>query len=340
MRMRLQEAQNASPATAAPIAILLRRQSALPCSSVQARRFAEADVEIFTQKVQVRLPPAAATSDGLGATDRSYAEDVAKARFLLRPRWLLSHLFVVVLVVTMVNLGLWQLRRLDEKRDRNALIEARSEQPVTPVGELLDPVDDHAAVEAVRHRTVTATGTYDDDETVAVRNRTQDGVAGAWLVTPLRLEGGERVGVIRGFVGMAADGSVVDAQPPAGEVTVTGLVVDPDGLDGTAPRDVDPLLAAGDGILPALVRADESDPPEPNAADPTRPEPASILPVPPPELSEGPHLGYAVQWFIFSAIAVIGYPLVLRRVVARRGREVDDCDDLDRELDELLRQGG
>jgi surfeit locus 1 family protein len=266
---------------------------------------------------------------------------VAKARFLLRPRWLLSHLFVVLLVVTMVNLGFWQLRRLDEKRDRNALIEARADRPATPVSELLDPGDDDVTVEGVRYRTVTATGTYDDDATVAVRNRTQDGVAGAWLVTPLRLEGGERVGVIRGFVGLAPDdGSAVDAPAPAGEVTVTGLVVDPDGLDGTAPHDIAPLLAADDGILPALLRADESDPPEPNAADPSRPEPASIVPVPPPELSEGPHLGYAAQWFIFSAIAVIGYPLVLRRVVVRRGKEVDDRDDLDRELDELLRHGG
>ena len=36
----------------------------------------------------------------------------------------------------------------------------------------------------------------------------------------------------------------------------------------------------------------------------------------PPELTEGPHLAYAVQWFIFSVIGLIGYPLVLRRVVA------------------------
>ena len=265
---------------------------------------------------------------------------MAKARFLLRPRWLLSHLFVVVLLVTMVSLGFWQLRRLDEKRDRNALVEARADQPVAPVGELLDPGDDDATVDGVRYRSVTATGTYDDTATVAVRNRTQDGFTGAWLVTPLRLESGERVGVIRGFVGLESDGSVVDAPAPGGEVTVTGLVADPDGLDGTAPHDIAPLLDTGDGILPALVRADESDPPEPNAADPTRPEPASILPVPPPELSEGPHLGYAVQWFIFSAIAIVGYPLVLRRVAARRGKEVDDRDELDRELDELLRRGG
>ena len=195
---------------------------------------------------------------GSAATDCSYAEGVAKARFLLRPRWLLSHLFVVLLVVTMVNLGFWQLRRLDEKRDRNALVEARAEQPVTSVGQLLDPGDDDATVEGVRYRSVTATGAYDDDATVAVRNRTQDGVAGAWLMTPLRLEGGERVGVIRGFVGLASDGSVVDAPAPTGEVTVTGLVVDPDGLDGTAPRDIAPLLAAGDGILPARAGVDPS----------------------------------------------------------------------------------
>ena len=50
---------------------------------------------------------------------------------------------------------------------------------MTLVGELLDPGDDDATVDGVRSRSVTATGTYDDAATVAVRNRTQDGVAGA-----------------------------------------------------------------------------------------------------------------------------------------------------------------
>src|SRR5690606_1234437 len=61
---------------------------------------------------------------------------VAGARFLLRPLWLLSHLLVLALVVTMVNLGFWQLDRLDQRRDRNAVIEARQELPSVPVGEL------------------------------------------------------------------------------------------------------------------------------------------------------------------------------------------------------------
>jgi surfeit locus 1 family protein len=270
---------------------------------------------------------------------------VAKAGFLLRPRWLLSHVLVLLLVVTMVNLGFWQLRRLDEKRDRNALIEARMDQPVEPVEDLLQPGDEDGVGEA-RFRRVTATGTYDEDSTVVVRNRSQDGVAGAWLVTPLALPDGTRVGVLRGFVALDSDGSAVRAPAPEGEVSVEGLVVDPSSFDGTAPRDLEPLLTEG-GTLPGLVLAESSRPSEPDGAAPEAAGPDSIVPVPPPELSEGPHLGYAVQWFIFSTIALVGYPLVLRRVVIRRGREVDDDpaagpggDDLDAELDDLLRQGG
>ena len=282
------------------------------------------------------------------------------ARFLLRPRWLLSHLFVIALVVTMVGLGFWQLRRLDEKRDRNALIESRMDQPVMPVGELLGPGEDDAAVAEARFRQVTATGTYDEDATVVVRNRSQDGVAGAWLVTPLVLDDGSQVGVLRGFVGLDAEGGAVEATAPAGEVTVEGLVVDPGSFDGTAPRDLAALLA-GEDVAPALVLLESSTPREPGLAGDDASDPGSMLVVPPPELSEGPHLGYAAQWFIFATIGLVGYPLVLRRVVARRGKEVDDDhvpagddrsggaaprgsgprgDDLDAELDDLLRQGG
>jgi surfeit locus 1 family protein len=211
-----------------------------------------------------------------------------------------------------------------------------------PVGDLLGPGDDDVAVADARFRQVTATGTYDDAATVEVRNRSQDGVAGAWLVTPLVLDDGSRVGVLRGFVGLTADGDAVEAPAPEGEVTVEGLVVDPDSFDGTAPKDLDPLLDADD-VTPGLVLLEASTPPEPTVAADAPATPASMLVVPPPELSEGPHLGYAAQWFIFSAIGVLGYPLVLRRVVARRGKEVDDDrppEDPDRELGDLLRQGG
>jgi surfeit locus 1 family protein len=289
---------------------------------------------------------------------------VARARFLLRPRWLLSHLLVALLIVLMVNLGFWQLRRLDEKQDRNALVEARMDRPVTAVDELVGPDAGAAAVDEARFRQVAAVGTYDAGATVVVRNRSQDGRAGGWVVTPLTLSGGERVGVIRGFVPLADDGSTPEPAPPGDRVTVTGLAMDPDRLGGTAGRDVDDLMAE-DGMLPVLVQAQSSDPADAgsdaaSAAGPgetATPSPAAesagLVLLPEPELSEGPHLSYAVQWFIFSTIALVGYPIILRRVVAGRGKGPEDegegegdgggqgggDDELDRELEELVRKG-
>lgn len=277
---------------------------------------------------------------------------MGRARFLLHPRWLLSHLLVVALIVLMVNLGFWQLRRLDEKQARNALIEARMDEPVVAVEDLVAPGDGDAAVDQARFRQVEATGTYDVGATVVVRNRSQDGRAGGWLVTPLTLSTGDRVGVIRGFVALDGDGETPEPAPPEGEVTVTGLAMDPDRLGGTAGRDLDDLIAT-DGVLPVVVQAEASDPADAGAAGAAAegPSPASkpspdaeaagLVLLPAPELSEGPHLSYAVQWFIFSTIALVGYPIILRRVVARRGKEAGagGGDDLDRELEQLVREG-
>lgn len=256
-------------------------------------------------------------------------------------------MLVLVLVVVMVNLGFWQLDRLDQRRDRNDLIRERQDQPAVAVEELLAPDDGPDAVDEVRFRGVFATGTYDEDETVVVRNRTQDGTPGAWVLTPLVLETGDEVGVVRGFTGLRSDGDVdvppAPGEEPDGEVTVTGAVVSPAGLDGTASSDVAPLLDRG-GTLPVLVMAESSEPPEEALG-------TTLHPVPLPDLEEGPHLSYAVQWFIFSAIAAVGYPLVLRRVVQRRGhgdeipeqevkaRSNGEKSQLDRELEEILRSG-
>jgi len=53
---------------------------------------------------------------------------------------------------------------------------------------------------------------------------------------------------------------------------------------------------------------------------------AAALPMPlaPPPLDAGPHASYAVQWFIFSAIALVGYPTVLRRVARGRADSLPD----------------
>ena len=217
-------------------------------------------------------------------------------RFARSPRWVLSHLVVLGLVVLMVSLGFWQLRRLDERRQFNALVRQRTEEAPVAVGDALDDP---------RFRLVTASGRYDEAATVLVR-RNQAGAPGAWVVTPLRLaDGVSVVGVLRGFVGSGSDGGLVAPPAPPGEVEVEGQAVVIDRLDQAARRALEGV-AGSEGALPVLIQLTTSAPPD-----------DALTRVPPPELDEGPHLSYAVQWFVFSIVGLVGYPLVLRQQARR-----------------------
>jgi len=245
---------------------------------------------------------------------------------VLRPKWIARHVAVAILVVVMAVLGLWQLRRLDEKRDYKALVEARQEAPAMDVREVV-PADAEVgsnAVDEVLHRTVTATGVYEDDDTVVVENRTYNGAPGGWVLTPLRLDDRTAVVVNRGFVGFDRAGDIVAPLAPGGEVTVAGIVfpsqqrgsfgpTDPaDGvLDVLARVDLDRLAAQVDyDVMPAYVQLVDSTPPERPVAEGA----PALVALGPPDPDRGPHFSYAVQWFIFTTIAAGGYVVVLRRV--------------------------
>jgi surfeit locus 1 family protein len=260
--------------------------------------------------------------------------------FLWKPRWILSHLFVLALVVTFVNLGFWQLSRLDERKTYNALVESRQDLAVVPIGELV-PAGPQATVEQVDeviHRPVTVTGTYATDQQVLVRNRTFNEVPGYWVLTPLVQRDGTAVAVNRGWVPFATtnpDGPWTDFDPPAGEATVLGKVqasqARSTGLIG-GPKDAD------EGRLTTLSRVDigrlqgQVDAPLlPLSIDLTAQDPAQVgqlpAPVPAPDLTEGPHLNYAGQWFIFATLTVIVYPLLMRRIARNKGIERAAAED-------------
>ncbi len=247
-------------------------------------------------------------------------------RFALRPVWLLSHLFSLALVVAFVSLGFWQLDRHDQKVERNATITDRADQPAAPVDDVLaDAVrtgddDDENGVGDLRYRNATAVGTYVAGADVLIDNRSNDGLPGAWIVTPLRLEDGTTLAVSRGF--QQFDSGVIDPPaPPAGRVEVTGTVLPWDTRNcGIRTDDADtPIGSAclrrdavegllGGPVLPVVVQRVESNPVDADV----------LVPVPLPELSLGSHRSYAAQWFIFAAIGTIGYPLILRRVAREK----------------------
>jgi cytochrome oxidase assembly protein ShyY1 len=258
---------------------------------------------------------------------------VSRYRFALRPKWVLSHLFVLALVAAMVGAGFWQLDRLQQKKDRNARVEARTAEPVAKAVDLAPP-GAYADTADLEYRRVTASGTYLDEQSVLVRSRSNEGSPGSWVLTPLQLADGTAVVVNRGWIPNIGDVHEVPDRyaAPEGTVTVTGLVRRTETRGRFGPRD------PADGTLTDLARADvarlDAQVPEdlrPFYVQLRTQEPAVATtdprPVPAPELDEGPHLSYAVQWFIFSTIAVVGYPLILRRRAGELEREGDPDDD-------------
>lgn len=259
-------------------------------------------------------------------------------RFLLKPRWILSHLFVLGMVVLMINLGIWQLHRLQERKGFNADLRAAAAQPAQSIGALLPDgaVATHEQVESVRYRSASASGRYLVDQQVLVTNRTQNSAPGYWVLTPLDLGDGTALVVNRGWIPYAytADGSWSDFAPPSGTVTITGAIQQPQVRStGIVPGPKDPSEGTlrtfarvdiarldqqvDEALLPLYVDLQTQTP-----AQPETPGLPAVLPAP-DFTDEGPHFSYAMQWFMFSAMTLIVYPLLLRRLAHRR-HQVDD----------------
>lgn len=232
-------------------------------------------------------------------------------RFLLRPRWIGLTVFAIVAVVTCVMLGLWQLDRLEERRGLNDRFAAGLAIAPAPLQDLL------ADASALEYRRAIATGRYDTEHEVILYGRTLNGQAGNHVLTPLVLADGRAVIVDRGWVPFEMDEPPVPAAtPPSGEVEVEGALlasrpggageIQPGAERVTTVRTVDIEAIARDvpyELVPWFLQLRIQ---SPAAGSFPVPEPA-------PELTEGPHLGYAFQWFAFAVIAAVGYVILVRR---------------------------
>ena len=163
--------------------------------------------------------------------------------FVRRPKWLAGHLLALVAIVGFINLGFWQLRRHDERQVVNATISERMVEAPAALSDLLATYGEDP--DSLEYRRATVTGSYLVDEEVLWQARTLNGRSGHDVLTPLEV--GERALIIdRGWVAIdAADPAVDGAEPPAGEVTVVG-VIRPDRGAGLAPQRLGEMLEVGD----------------------------------------------------------------------------------------------
>lgn len=241
--------------------------------------------------------------------------------FLRSPRWIAGMLIAGVAIVLFVNLGLWQLQRLDERGALNTTITTR----MTGAAENLDDVlvQFGSDPEDLEYRRVVVSGTYQPAEEVILQARSQGGRSGNHVLTPLATATGDLLVVDRGWVPIDVEGPpVAGAEPATLDVTVTGILRKSEtfGPLGDVPETgpvtrigrIDlPALAHGWGVevLPVSLALETQDPGQPVDLP---------VPVPLPDVGEVPHLGYAIQWFLFAMVVAVGFPILVIRT-AKQG---------------------
>jgi len=239
-----------------------------------------------------------------------------------RIRGVVAASLVILVALGCARLGFWQLDRLEERRAENRVLVAAS---VEPAAELT-----HAFAAAIarnpekyRFRRVRLSGTVPAASDIVLRGRAHDGRPGVHLLAPVVLDGGASAVLLNRGWAPSPDGSTLDPRdyPPPPALQLEGIVHPYPAADG---RGV-PLSVELDGYpVFSLSRMDRT------ALDERAPAP--LLPfwiqqlpgtngedarlpiaIAPPLPDEGNHLSYAVQWFGFAGIFLIGLGVMVVR---------------------------
>lgn len=226
----------------------------------------------------------------------------------MRLRTALALLVVLALAGVCVRLGFWQISRWHEKRARNAALSAALQAaPIALTGR-------NVPLDSLRGHRVEARGQYDETRQILLSGRSNAGSPGVDVVTPLVLAPGARAILVdRGwlYAGDAATSRPQDSPEP-GLLSVRGTI-EPlrRGAGGPPLR----MLASGSTTLYS-ARWLDSDTLERRFPYTLAPYVVRQMPGPgvpdrprrraPEPLNEMMHLSYAIQWFFFAAILLVG----------------------------------
>jgi surfeit locus 1 family protein len=241
-------------------------------------------------------------------------------KLIFSRRWILTTLLVIAALGVLIRLGIWQLERLEKRQAFNVRVLAQTSQPELALR--ADTLDE--AIENMEYREVRVTGEYDHSQEIAIRNQHWENQWGVHLVTPLIIQGTDQAIMIdRGWI-PAEDYQSGDWSKfnEPGLIEVSGVFRSSQVKADFGQRS-DPTPFPGDDPIKAwnFVNIESIDKqvsyPLLGAYIQQAPAPDwNQLPYrtqPEVEISEGPHMSYAIQWFTFAAVLGIGYPFFIRR---------------------------
>lgn len=237
---------------------------------------------------------------------------------ILSRDWILTTVLVLLGGALCIRLGFWQLDRLSQRREFNAHVQAMWDaEPIF----LNDLAED--GLTEMEYRSICVSGEYDLDNQITIRNQYWRDQYGYHILTPLIFSEGMAILVDRGWIPAEDNEDPENWRKfdPLEDEEICGII-----RLGREKPDVggrpDPTLDIGQkrldiwnnvnivrisdqlpyGLEPVYIQLDEV---EEDIVPPIPYQPEI-------EISEGPHLGYAGQWFLFAAILFFGYPFFIK----------------------------
>jgi cytochrome oxidase assembly protein ShyY1 len=228
---------------------------------------------------------------------------------------LLKSLVALLLIFLCIWAAQWQFNRGLDRQARNDAIEENTARPAQPLAALASDVAAH------EWQTTTITGTFDTTQQILLRNRYFEGVYGFQLLTRFESVDGKSFWVDCGWVKAGPNALTPPVIPelPVDQVAIEGRLR----LDSSLPRGAFfALPSEGSGGLISQANAQsQSQVSEKFYIDLLRgnqPELTPAVPAELPELSDGPHMAYALQWVFFSGLVVYGRILIRRDVLSNK----------------------
>ena len=229
----------------------------------------------------------------------------------------LKSLLALILIAGCIWAAQWQYHRGVDRHERNNQIEARADLPAVTIASAKEDAPSY------EWRAIEATGEFDSSRQILLRNRYFEGKYGFEVLTAFKEQGGDEFWVDRGWVQAGASATIAPEIPalPTGAVTIEGRLR----LDRSLPQGKFFAIPTGDkGGLISEANAQSSN--TKNGINSTfyidllagdQPELTPTVPAALPELSDGPHFAYALQWIIFGGLVIYGRFLIRREVLTR-----------------------
>ena len=223
---------------------------------------------------------------------------------LIKPRWIALTLFLLILIYLFIRLSNWQFDRYDQRVLRNE----STNVALSLAPKKIDSVSQMSDLN--QWEKIELTGSYLSDQSKLVRKQYLENNLGFWVITPFKIQNGENILVNRGWIPIGSSASSNQSIPlaPVGTVNLEGYL-QPFNESITQPKDL-PLnqvntidykyfeSAIANNFYVQVAKSSPMD------------NQVAIIPL--PELSNGPHFSYAIQWILFALLLPIGWYVLLK----------------------------